>query len=97
MADYDIPVYPGTMRYNPQVKDHCGITIGCLIFHGLLMSESGNAAGDLEVFRASGLRKVFYSLSMGNKSYPPQFMMASSASISNAMGTTHMKTKTNAV
>ena len=22
MADYDIPVYPGTMRYNPQVKDH---------------------------------------------------------------------------
>ena len=36
MADYDIPVYPGTMRYNPQVKDH-GIIIGCLIFHGLLM------------------------------------------------------------
>ena len=26
------------MRYNPQVKDH-GIIIGCLIFHGLLMSE----------------------------------------------------------
>ena len=36
MADYDIPVYPGTMRYNPQVKDH-GIIIGCLVFHGLLM------------------------------------------------------------
>ena len=36
MADYDIPVYPGTMRYNPQVKDH-GIIIGCLIFRGLLM------------------------------------------------------------
>ena len=36
MADYDIPVYPGTMYYNPQVKDH-GITIGWLIFHGLLM------------------------------------------------------------
>ena len=36
MADYDIPVYPGTMRYNPQVKDH-GIIIGYLIFHGLLM------------------------------------------------------------
>ena len=31
MADYDIPVYPGTMRYNPQVEDH-GIIIGCLIF-----------------------------------------------------------------
>ena len=41
MADYDIPVYPGTMRYNPQVKDH-GIIIGCLIFHGLLMIISGN-------------------------------------------------------
>ena len=39
MADYDIPVYPGTMRYNPQVKDH-GIIIGCLIFHGLLMMRS---------------------------------------------------------
>jgi len=25
------------MRYNPQVKDH-GIIIGCLVFHGLLMS-----------------------------------------------------------
>ena len=37
MADYDIPVYPGTMRYNPQVKDH-GIIIGCLVFHGLLMT-----------------------------------------------------------
>ena len=36
MADYDIPAYPGTLRYNPQVKDH-GIIIGCLIFHGLLM------------------------------------------------------------
>ena len=36
MADYDIPVYPGTMLYNPQAKDH-GIIIGCLIFHGLLM------------------------------------------------------------
>ena len=36
MADYDIPVYPSTMRYNPQVKDH-GIIIGCLIFRGLLM------------------------------------------------------------
>ena len=35
MADHDIPVYPGTMRYNPQVEDH-GIIIGCLVFHGLL-------------------------------------------------------------
>ena len=41
MADYDIPVYPGTMRYNPQVKDH-GIIIGCLIFHGLLMPASSD-------------------------------------------------------
>ena len=36
MADYDIPVYPGTMRYNPRVEDH-GIIIGCLVFYGLLM------------------------------------------------------------
>ena len=43
MADYDIPVYPGTMRYNPQVKDH-GIIIGCLIFHGLLMVAEDLAA-----------------------------------------------------
>ena len=39
MADYDIPVYPGTMRYNPQVKDH-GIIIGCLIFHGISKTRS---------------------------------------------------------
>ena len=40
MADYDIPVYPGTMRYNPQVKDR-RIIIGYLIFHGLLMTHQG--------------------------------------------------------
>ena len=36
LADHDILVYPGTMRYNPQVEDH-GIIIRCLVFHGLLM------------------------------------------------------------
>ena len=35
LADHDILVYPGTMRYNPQVEDH-GIIIGSLVFHGLL-------------------------------------------------------------
>ena len=39
MADYNIPVYPGTMRYNPRVEDH-GIIIGCLVFYGLLMTAS---------------------------------------------------------
>ena len=55
MADYDIPVYPSTMRYNPQVKDH-GIIIGCLIFHGLLMKsnhEQGERKGPHKVLPLS--------------------------------------------
>ena len=51
MADYDIPVYPGTMRYNPQasVKGH-GIIIGCLIFHGLLMYVRQSKEGPSGVY-----------------------------------------------
>jgi len=45
-----------------------------------------------EVFRALGFSTD--SLSIGNRSYLPQFMMASSMtipSVANAMGKTHMK------